>query len=135
MRMGIGSRIQVNAKYRKNGRPHDWAVDKDRGIHLRLIQYGGQDPENESASFIFFWKNYEIPVYLWLADYESKERGIAAFVWRMKGGILDKGVLRLPETLEHYRTQIIADLKDALAARNGLVATDEYATCFTTFEF
>jgi hypothetical protein len=127
--------LSIDASYRKNARPHDWTVDRGRNIHLRLIQYGGRDPENNSASFSFYWKDRELPVYLWLADYESKERDVATLVWRMRGVGSDKSVQWLPETHEPYRPQIIADLKEALVARNGIIATDECTTCITTFEF
>lgn len=127
--------LAIDASYRKSAPPHDWTIDRERNIHLRLIQYGGRDPENNSASFSFYWKDREIPVYLWLASVESKGRTSATLAWQMKGVGSDKSLQWLPETHEPYRSQIIADLKQSLVARKGLVTVDEYATCLTTFEF
>ncbi len=125
----------INASYGKNSAPYYWTIDRERDIYLRMIQYGGNDYEFKQASFSFYWKGREIPVYLWLVKCESEGRQSATIVWRMNAVGSDKSVQWLPATQEPYRAEIIADLKEALVVRKGLVGTDEYRICETTFEF
>ena len=70
-----------------------------------------------------------------LVSCENDGRKSATLVWKMYGCGSDKSVQLLPGTHGIHREKIIADLKNAVAARNGIIVTDEYATCVTTFEF
>ena len=85
-------------------------IDAERDI--RLIDYDDHqlefgNPGNKYYRFVFDWKGHVIPVALqrvWVKEY-------SVISWSVYGVF---GFVRLPEEIEHMRTEILEDLREAV---------------------
>lgn len=97
---------EINQCYGKSSdvRP-DWTVDRERDIYLRWI-VTGEDEFRNQHDFTFYWKGTLIFVRLRVLN--GRLLGTRGWVtWRLV-------MINLPEELEEKRTEILADLKEAL---------------------
>ncbi len=100
----------INQYYlRSDFRPH-WTVARDRDIYLREVASGREEFAGD-YTYTLYWKGDLIR--LDLREKSETKPGRAA--WRSYA-LLE---LDLPAHLEPKRSEILADLKEALIARNG----------------
>lgn len=94
-----------------------WTVDHDEDIYLRDMGYNWQDPAERK--FSFYWKGCLMRLALRLQSSEITGVGGVHQVWSVSG--IRRGAnIPVPEHFESFRPQIVADLKRALLAYQGV---------------
>lgn len=103
-----------------------WTIDRERNIYLRRIRNGRED-EAKRTEFSFYWKGT-------LLEFD---------VWSEGGGVF-KGPcwchysqlrLRLRESFEEKRSEIVADIKEALIEYKELGIYSLCSEHKATFDF
>lgn len=94
----------------------DWTVDHERGTYLRLINRGREEFSNTST-WHFFWGGELMTVCLETLDAGGQRGGHGWSHYKLVQ-CYGKGEF-IPPNLRGRRDEIIADLRDALAAYKG----------------
>lgn len=101
---------EIDRRYsRSDLKPH-WTISIDREVYLRQVVSGRGELAGENT-YVLHWKGSLIKLKL------RESRSSAPDFTALRDYSLL--ALDLPPNLEAYRTEILADLKDALIVRNG----------------
>lgn len=108
---------EINKKYRMFDGSTDWTVDKERDIYIRRISQ--RHRSDGSVHFHMYW------------------HGSLFFVFVLRLGKARLGLrgMELPKELESFRTQILADLKEALAVHGDAGMYSVAKDVKITFDF
>lgn len=105
---------------------HDWTVDHERNIYLRLLESGREDFANQ-VDYFFYWKGKLLIVRL-----EQCGGGVCGGAgWREYKLIK----IDIPESLKEHRVDILKDLKDALVAYKDFGVRSVTNEHVATFDF
>ncbi|MEH6420747.1 hypothetical protein [Pseudomonas sp. CGJS7] len=107
---------EIDEKFVSNGtRARDWTIDRDRDVYLRNVAIGGgAEPElRNRMSWTLYWHGDLIVLRLDLISGGEDADGAGWAQWKL---MWLNGSSGLPLHLKEQRTQILADLKDALTA-------------------
>ncbi len=117
---------EINRCYGKSEVRLDWTVDRERDIYLRWVVTGADEFRNQH-DFTFYWKGTLIFVRLKITNGRMMgKRG-----WMTWGLVM----MNLPEELEEKRPEILADLKEALAAYKDYGVYSRLDELSAAFEF
>ncbi|MBT2746632.1 MULTISPECIES: hypothetical protein [unclassified Lysobacter] len=96
-------------------RARDWTVDRERNIYFRNIASGGgADPEiRNRTEWNFFWGGELIYLRLDLISSGEESDRVGWSQWKL---MWLNGSSGLPPHLKDHKSQILADLKEALVA-------------------
>lgn len=86
----------------------DWTIDRERNMYLRNVSNGREEYRSQSG-WSFFWHGEWIYLELTAIEGGGKRGGPGWSHWKLRS-------LELPEHLKSQRTEILADLKEALTA-------------------
>lgn len=85
-----------------------WTVDRERDVYLRCVA-NGRDEYRRRSTWTLYWKGDVLTVELNLIGAGGELGGAGWSHWRLES-------LGLPPKLEDRRSDILADLKEALTA-------------------
>ena len=92
-------------------RQSDWTIDHERGIYLRVINWGREEFSHQST-WHFYWRGDLLTVCLELLDAGGKRGGHGWAHFKLvdcyKQGFF------VPDHLRDQQDEIVADLKDSL---------------------
>jgi hypothetical protein len=108
---------EINRQYRMLDEGTDWTVDVERDIYIRRISQRG--PSDGSVYFHMYWRGTVFRV----------------FILRLGNARLGLRGMELPQELESFRTQILADLKEALAVHGDAGMYSVAKDLKITFDF
>ena len=109
-----------------------WTIDRERDIHLQYVETGHEDLASHWI-FCFYWKGHVFRVELATSG-GGEWRGVQKRHYeliRLNIPLFDP----LPEFLETQRPEILADLKEALAAFKDLGVLSRSTSHTATFNF
>jgi hypothetical protein len=121
---------EINKKFFKGDHSYFWTIDRANDVYLRSMGNNWQEPEEQV--FSFYWKGHQFQIDLRICDSSGVRGGAGSVTWGLSSNTTEK-MVPLPQSLEAYRSQITADLKDALRAyKDGgyFSATTEYTAHF-----
>ena len=97
---------ELNERYRQVSINISWTVDKEKDVYLRWVGY--EPFESYRQYFSLYWKGTVIDLEL-RTEAEGKRGGKGSNTWFFT-------TWKLPENLVVHRNEILADLREALAA-------------------
>jgi hypothetical protein len=122
---------EINKKAHVANYKCDWTIDRERDIYLRWMRY---DREMSGRNdFTFYWKGNLLDIAL--KRHGDGVRGGKGWTTWAIWQFLGKNYLQLPENLESYRKEIIADLKAALVAYKDFGIRSSIFDHTANFEF
>lgn len=92
-----------------------WTVDKERNMFLLRRTGGGPESAPGLTNWAFYWRGHLLDVRLRAIDAGGDFSGGHGWEHTRLLGISD-----MPPALQDHRVQIVADLKEALTAHQGL---------------
>jgi hypothetical protein len=118
---------RINLQYRKTDIRYRWTIDRKRDVYLRWLG-GGREEFCDQQDFTLYWKGTLIFVRLRVIDAGGERGGEGWTRWALQ-------FLNCPEELQAKRSEIIADLKEALTAYKGSGVSSTFTKYTATFEF
>lgn len=123
---------EINKRVNKSDVNSEWTIDIDRDIYLRWMR---NDREMQGRSdFNFYWKGtlFDISLKRCVTGDGKGLGGSSTWaIWAYNG----RPDLWLPETIEKYRKEIVADLKDALVTFGEFGTYSKISNYSIHFEF
>jgi hypothetical protein len=108
----------INRRFVVGGtRARDWTIDREREIYLRNVANGREEFSRISTWTLYWGGN--------LITLELENLGTSGQPGEMRHGRKRLRRIEIPTTLDHRRTEILADLRDALTVYKdgGVFAT------------
>ena len=113
---------------------HDWTIDRERNVYLRLMKNDREEPTEHEASF--FWKGalFHIDFKVTGGGEKTAEGWKGWTHWSWNG-------MRCPKNtddqaiFEAHRAEILADLKDSLTVFKDAGVYSRRVESTTTFDF
>lgn len=85
-----------------------WTIDRDKDMYLRQVAIGREEICYQQT-WTFYWHGELLVIYLDLIDAKGSRGGPGWAHWKIRD-------MKLPDSLQSQRDEIIADLKMALTA-------------------
>lgn len=117
----------INRQYQKTDIRYRWTIDRKRDVYLRWLK-GGREEFCDQQDFTLYWKGALIFVRLRVIDAGGERGGKGWTRWALL-------FLGCPEELQAKKSEIIADLKEALTAYKGSGVSSTFTEYTATFEF
>ena len=118
---------EINKKFIVGGTNSDqWTIDRDRDIYLRCVARGREEFRHQST-WTLYWKGTLLTVELDMISAGGERGGHGWSHYKLR-------FIGIPPSLEGKRDEIIADLREALAAYGGGGVYSTRTTSDTTLD-
>lgn len=111
---------------------YEWTIDRERNIYLRYVGSHWQTPED--IQFSFYWRGRLLRIDLRSLSFKGEQNRPLYQIWEVNSH-LRSGLFWLPQELETQRTEITADLKEAVTAQRTAGIAGQYTNYNPTFNF